>query len=47
MNIAHGALKPLGAVAAVGIIGAVIFIFAFLGWLGLRETHGRDLDYTD
>ncbi len=46
MNLAYGGLKSHGAVSAIGIIGAVIFTLALLGWFGLRETYGRDLDYT-
>jgi len=48
MNMAYGALlKGHGAVAAVGIIGAVVFALALLGWFGLEETYGRDLDYAE
>ena len=45
MNLSYGGLKGYGAVVAVGVIGAVIFALALLGWLGLRETWGKDLDY--
>jgi len=47
MNLAYGGLKIHGAVEAIAVIGAVIFGLALLGWLGLRETYGRDLDYVE
>jgi len=46
MNLAYGGLKDYSVVTAVGIIGMVIFALASLGWLGLRETYGKDLDYS-
>jgi len=46
MNLAYGGLKGYGVVMAIGIIGAVVFALAALGWLGLRETYGKDLDYS-
>jgi hypothetical protein len=48
MNMAYIALKPgFGILNSIGIIGTVIFVLAFLGWLGLRETYGRDLNYVE
>ncbi len=45
MNIAYGHLKIHGPLNAVGIIGFVLFTLAFIGWRGLSETHGKNLDY--
>lgn len=47
MNLAYGGLKIHGTLTAISIIGAVIFSLALLGWLGLRETYGKDLDYVE
>ncbi len=47
MNLAFVALKPLGILSAIGMIGAVVFGLALLGWCGLRETYGRDLNYVE
>jgi len=48
MNIAYIALKPeVGILSAIGTIGAVVFGLALLGWIGLRETYGKDLNYVE
>lgn len=47
MNLSLVALKPLGMLNAISIIGAAIFTISLIGWLGLRETYGKDLNYVD
>ncbi len=45
MNLAYGALKGYGPLAAAGTIGLAVFILAFLSWRGLSETYGKNLGY--
>jgi MFS family permease len=47
MNLAYGYLKVIDAFAAALYIGWIIFGLAFLGWLWLSETYGKDLDYIE
>ena len=38
---------PYGLVSAAVVVGLTAFALAFLAFLGLRETFGRDLDFVD
>lgn len=47
MNLAYGNLKYMGPLNAAGVIGFTIFVLALIGWRGLSETHGKNLDYVE
>ncbi|MCF8496147.1 MAG: MFS transporter, partial [Alphaproteobacteria bacterium] len=47
MNLAYGALKGSGSVTAACVIGGAVFLLAWIGWRGLPETWGKDLDYCE
>lgn len=47
MNLAYQSLQGFGSLAAIGMIGGGVFVLAFLGWLFLSETHGKNLDYAE
>jgi len=38
---------PLGFVGSAAVVGAVCFALALVSLVGLRETHGRDLDFLE
>jgi MFS transporter, putative metabolite:H+ symporter len=48
VTLSLGALMPaLGIVDATLLIGAVVFVLAFVALWGLRETYGVELDYAE
>lgn len=47
MNLVFGQFKHSNPLLAVSAIGGAVFILAALGWKGLSETYGKDLDYVD
>ena len=38
---------PLGFIGSAGVVGAACFTLALVSLVGLRETHGRDLDFLE
>jgi hypothetical protein len=47
MNLAFASMRHLGLLPDIACVGIVVFFLAFLGWLGLPETWGRDIDYVE
>jgi hypothetical protein len=37
----------MGFVGSAAIVGAVCFTLALVSLVGLRETHGRDMDFLE
>jgi MFS family permease len=47
MNLAFASMRSMGLLPDVACIGIVVFALAFIGWFGLPETWGRDIDYVE
>jgi MFS family permease len=47
MNLAFASMRHIGLLPDVACVGIVVFLLAFLGWFGLPETWGRDIDYVE
>lgn len=47
MNLAFASLRFMGLLPDIACMGVVVFALAFIGWLGLPETWGRDVDFNE
>jgi MFS transporter, putative metabolite:H+ symporter len=47
MNFAFASMRHMGLVPDVACIGIVVFLLGLLGWFGLPETWGHDIDYVE
>jgi MFS family permease len=47
MNLAFAGMRHTGLLPDVACVGIVVFLLALLGWFGLPETWGRDIDYVE
>ena len=47
MNLSYAALKGYGTIFALSVIGSVVLLYSYIGWLTLKETYGKSLDFLE